>query len=279
MTPHSNGGRAALPARGSTIAKHTGMRTNGWEHATSTAGRIHHKKKLPPLTFCLVVFFVLRKKMCQGKPHIQELQQYLGGIWRYKYFSCLLMDFRLHPWRGLWVLKCCSYCRKPQPGSQHMGLVKDQVTKAMRRAHRNCCTFFTTTVSYRARNASPTMWAEQASSHLSLNKHSAHIAVWSKHLRLPLLSDNREVFWWSFHHENDYGAVILVRTSEVRTSRLLFWGKEYPLFRLFARTDLGKCLRLLCIDSNLPFLPSPCAPSASQWKRKCVFLNPATHET
>lgn len=160
-----------------------------------------------------------------------------------------------------------------------MGQVKHRVTKPIRKAHRNCCFFFTTTISCRPRNASPTMQAEQASSHLSLNKHSAHIDVWSKHLRLPLLSANREVFWCSFHHENDYGAVILVHTSEARMSRLLFWGKIYPLFKLFARTDLGKCLWLLCIDSSLPFLPSPCAPLASQWKRNSVFLNPATRES
>lgn len=61
MTPHPNRGRAALPARGSTIAKQTAMRTDGSGHATLTAVGIHHKKKLPPLTF-----FFLRKKMCQG---------------------------------------------------------------------------------------------------------------------------------------------------------------------------------------------------------------------
>lgn len=31
-------------------SKHTGMRIDGWEHAASTALRIHHKKKLLSFT-------------------------------------------------------------------------------------------------------------------------------------------------------------------------------------------------------------------------------------
>lgn len=65
MTPHPNRGRAALPARGSTIAKQTAMGTDGSGHATLTAVGIHHKKKLPRLTF----FFFKEKDVSRKVIH------------------------------------------------------------------------------------------------------------------------------------------------------------------------------------------------------------------
>lgn len=151
-----------------------------------------------------------------------------------------------------------------------MGWVKHQITKAMRTAHRNCYSFLTT--------IPPRISGEQVSSHQCLNKHSACTHVCNQHLRFPLLSANREVFWWSFGQENDSGAMILVHTSEARNISFLL-GKECILFKPSSRTDIDKCLWLLCTDSSLSSLPSPRASLASQWKRNIVFLNPATRET
>lgn len=55
-------------AESSAITKHTGMRTDGWEHVAPTALRIPHKKKLPSFTLIPLFYFLFvygkKKKMC-----------------------------------------------------------------------------------------------------------------------------------------------------------------------------------------------------------------------
>lgn len=57
-SPKERPGSAAGKRQKAALAKYIGMRTDGWEHAASTALRIHHKKKLPSFTLIPHFYFL-----------------------------------------------------------------------------------------------------------------------------------------------------------------------------------------------------------------------------
>lgn len=84
------------------------MRTNGWEHAASTALRIQDKKKLPSFTLISLFYFLFvysKKKDVAMKATQVELQQQLRGRgWEQDLkvqISLISVDGLLVPSRGL----------------------------------------------------------------------------------------------------------------------------------------------------------------------------------